>query len=161
MNAVGVFQNSKVETYEFDVRSFVSHRPLGILNGFPYKIYGYCVTFHNIPIRYVPVCLLDEIDIYIYIYLCVCLCLCLYVCVCVCVSFFCVSMTSLSKAIFFSIFWYNSPIRILAFNTFKAQRLLCVYPGFNKNLRSAPHSISVCFVWISVQTAIFSLNSIN
>ena len=65
MNAVGVLQNSKVETFEFDIRSFVAHLPPGIINGFPYKIYGYCVTFHDIPIRYVTVCLLDESDQYI------------------------------------------------------------------------------------------------
>ena len=94
-------------------------------------------TFRSV--MYLFAYLTKMIYIYIYIYVCVCVC----VCMCVCVSFFCVSMTSLSKAIFFSIFWYNSPIRILAFNTFKAQRLLCVYPGFNKNLRSA-HTVYLC-----------------
>ena len=52
-------------------------------------------------------------------------------------------MTSLSKAIFFFIFCYNSPFQILAFNTFKAQYLLCVHPGLDRNLLSA-HTVHLC-----------------
>jgi hypothetical protein len=44
----------------------------------------------------------------------------------------------------------------------EAQRLLYVPPGLTfTNSKFCPHSVFVCFVWISEQTAIISLYSIN
>jgi hypothetical protein len=47
-------------------------------------------------------------------------------------------------------------------SAFKAQRLLYVPPGLTlSNSTFCPHSVFMCFVWISEQTAIISLYSIN
>jgi hypothetical protein len=46
--------------------------------------------------------------------------------------------------------------------TFKAQWLVYVPPGLTfTNSTFCPHSVFMCFVWISEQTAIISLYSIN
>jgi len=45
---------------------------------------------------------------------------------------------------------------------FKAQWSLYVPPGLTlKNSTFCPHTVFVCFVWISEQTAIISLYNIN
>ena len=45
---------------------------------------------------------------------------------------------------------------------FKAQWLLYVPPGLTFNSYTfCPHNVFMCFVWISEQTAIISLYSIN
>jgi hypothetical protein len=47
-------------------------------------------------------------------------------------------------------------------NPFKAQWLLYVPPGLTlTNSTFCPHSVFMCYVWISEQTAIISLYSIN
>jgi hypothetical protein len=56
--------------------------------------------------------------------------------------------------LFFSVFSYRQPS--------KAQWLLYVPPGLTfTNSTFCPHSVFMCFVWISEQTAIISLCSIN
>jgi hypothetical protein len=45
---------------------------------------------------------------------------------------------------------------------FKAQWLLCLPRGLTlKNVAFCPHSVFMCFVWISEQTAIISLYNVN
>jgi hypothetical protein len=52
--------------------------------------------------------------------------------------------------------------RLRCLNPFKAQWLLYVPPGLTFiNFTFCPHSVFMCFVWISEQTAIISLYSIN
>jgi hypothetical protein len=54
------------------------------------------------------------------------------------------------------------PVDIRALETFKAQWLLHVPPGLTfTNSTFCPRSVFMCFVWISEQTAIISLYSIN
>jgi hypothetical protein len=50
----------------------------------------------------------------------------------------------------------------LTLNLLKAQRLLYVPPGLTfSNSTFCPHSVFMCFVWVSEQTAIISLYGIN
>jgi hypothetical protein len=56
----------------------------------------------------------------------------------------------------------NTRFVLWVFKPHKAQRLLYVPPGLTfTNSTFCPHLVFMCFVWISEQTAIISLYSIN